>query len=251
MRNGLRVQLALVALGLVLAIGRTPALSVEELVAKHIAARGGLDALRAVKSLRLTGRLIFVGAGYQLAYTEVLKRPGLVRLEYSTQGLTGVQAWNGTDGWQIAPFQGRKDPERTSRDDNKGIIDDADLDGPLVDAAAKGSTLTYLGTEDVDGTDAHKIKVAGKDGDTLTVFLDPDYFLTIRTRYQHTVRGADTQSETDFGNYEKVNGVLIPYSYEVGSPNAPRSQKIVLDKVEMNVPVDDALFAFPAAPHQE
>ncbi len=59
--------------------------------------------------------------------------------------------------------------------------------------AAKGSTLTYLGTEDVDGTDAHKIKVAQKDGDTLTVFLDPDYFLTIRTRYQHTVRGADTQ----------------------------------------------------------
>jgi hypothetical protein len=243
--------LAALVLTIAAAGSRTPALSIDELVAKHIEARGGLQALRAVQTLRLTGRVIFEGSGFELAYREVLKRPGLARVEYSTQGLTGVQAWNGKEGWQIAPFQGRKDPERTSRDDNKGLIDDADLDGPLVDAASKGSTLTYLGTEDVDGTDAHKIKVTQPDGDTLTVFLDPDYFLTIRTRYEHKVRGAETVNETDFGNYEKVGGVLVPFSSESGPPGAPRSQKLVLDKAEVNVPADDASFSFPASTSRE
>ena len=243
--------LAFVVLGVAIAGSRPPALSLDELVAKHVAARGGLEALRAVQTLRLTGRLIFEGSGFKLAYREVLKRPGLARVEYSTQGLTGVQAWNGKEGWQIAPFQGRKDPERTSRDDNKGLIDDADLDGPLVDTAATGSTLTYLGTEDIDGTDAHKIKVTQADGDTATVYLDPDYFLTIRTRYEHKVRGAETVIETDVGNYEKIGGVLIPFSSESGPPGAPRSQKLVLDKAEVNVPADDAAFSFPAGKGKE
>ena len=78
-----------------IAVRRTPARSLDELVAKHVAARGGLEALRAVQTLRVTGRLIFEGSGFELAYREVLKRPGLARVEYSTQGLTGVQAWDG------------------------------------------------------------------------------------------------------------------------------------------------------------
>ena len=244
----MRTRFALAVVWVVLLAASLPALSLEELVARHVEARGGLEKLRGIQTLRLTGKLVFAGGGFELAYSELIKRPGLVRAEYTAQGLTAVQAWDGKEGWQIAPFQGRKDPERQSRDDSKGLIDDADIDGPLVNASEKGSTLEYLGTEDVDGTEAHKIKVAQRDGDTLTVFLDPDYFLIIRVRYQHTVRGAETQTEADFGNYERVNGVAIPFSYEIGAPGAPRSQKIVVEKAEINVPADSGLFAFPAAP---
>jgi hypothetical protein len=236
------MSLAVVAFG-----ARVPALSVNDLVARHLEARGGLDALRAVHTVRLTGRLIFADGGFQMAYQEVVKRPDQVRVEVSAQGLTSIQAWDGTGGWQISPFGGRKDPERTTRDDNKGLIDDADIDGPLIDAEGKGSTLEYLGTEDVDGTDAHKIKVTQKDGDTLTVYLDPDHFLIIRIRYQHSLRGAVTPFETDFGNYEKIGGVFIPFLYESGSPGTARTQRIVLDKAEVNVAADASLFAFPAA----
>lgn len=247
----MRTRLAVAAVWMALWGVSTPALSVDELVARHIEARGGLDKLRAVQSLRLTGKLVFAGGGFELAYSELLKRPGLARAEFSAQGLTAVQAWDGKEGWQISPFQGRKDPERQSRDDSKGLIDDADIDGPLVDAAGKGSTLEYLGTEDVDGTDAHKIKVTERGGDTLTVFLDPDHFLVIRIRYQHTVRGAETQTETDFGNYERVNGIVIPFAYEMGAPGGPRNRKIILDKAEVNVPADASVFAFPAAARQD
>lgn len=240
----MRTRLALVAVGVALCGVTAPALSLEELVARHVEARGGLEKLRAVQSLRLTGRVVMDG-GFELAYSEVIRRPGMVRAEYSAQGLTAVQVWDGQEGWQIMPFQGRKDPERQSRDDSKSLIDDSDLDGPLVDAAAK-ATLEYLGTEDVDGTDAHKIRVRQRDGDTLTVFLDPDYFLTIRVRYQHIVRGAETQTETDFGNYERVNGVAIPFSAESGVPNGSRSQKLIIERAEINAPVEARVFAFPA-----
>jgi hypothetical protein len=244
--RSMHTRLGLVIVGVALCGVAAPALSLEELVARHVEARGGLEKLRAVQSLRLTGKLVFTGGSFELAYSEVIKRPGMVRAEYTAQGLTAVQVWNGKEGWQIAPFQGRKDPERQSRDDSKGLIDDSDIDGPLVDAAAKGSTLEYLGTEDVDGTDAHKIRVSQRDGDTLTVFLDPDYFLTIRIRYQHIVRGAEAQTETDFGTYERVDGIAIPFSYETGTPDGPRNQKVIVEKAEINVPVDSGVFAFGA-----
>ena len=154
----MRTRLALAVVWVVLLAASLPALSLEELVARHVEARGGLEKLRGIQTLRLTGKLVFAGGGFELAYSELIKRPGLVRAEYTAQGLTAVQAWDGKEGWQIAPFQSRKDPERQSRDDSKGLIDDADIDGPLVNASEKGSTLEYLGTEDVDGTEAHKIK---------------------------------------------------------------------------------------------
>jgi hypothetical protein len=230
---------------------RVPAMSLDELVARHVEARGGLEALRAVQTVQLTGRLIIADGAFEYSFKEVLKRPDQVREEFSAQGLTGIQVWDGTGGWQIMPFAGRKDPERTARDDNKGLMDDADFDGPLVNAAAKGATLEYLGTEDVDGTEAHKVKVTQKDGDTLTVFLDPDHFLIIRILYQHTVRGAVTPFETDFGNYERIGGVLIPFLYESGNQGVPRTQRIVIDKAEVNVPADGSLFAFPTGAHKE
>jgi hypothetical protein len=247
MERAMCTRLALAVMLMTVGGASMPALSLDELVARHIEARGGLAKLQAIQSLRMTGKLVFAGGGVELSYTELIKRPGLARAEFSAQGLTAVQAWDGREGWQISPFQGRTDPERQSRDDSKGLIDDADIDGPLVAAPAKGSTLEYLGSEDVDGTDAHKIKVTQRDGDTLTVFLDPDYFLAIRIRYQHMVRGSETQTETDFGNYERVNGVAIPFSYETGPPGEPRTQKIVIDKAEINVPADAKLFAFPSA----
>src|SRR5215470_5471031 len=94
------------------------ALTVDELVAKHVEARGGAAQLRSVQSVRLTGKLVFTGQfGVELRVMELIKRPGQIRQEVSIQGLTAVQAWDGKDGWQISPFQGRKDPERMSLDD--------------------------------------------------------------------------------------------------------------------------------------
>jgi hypothetical protein len=219
--------------------------TLDDLVAKNVEAKGGAQALKSLQSLKLTGKLIVNEGQLQLGYSETKKRPDAVRSEFALQGMTAVQAYDGKDGWRISPFQGRKDPEKMSADDVRPLMEEAEIDGPLVDWKSKGSTLEYLGREDVDGTSAYKIKVVRKNGDVSFVYLDPDHFLEIRILTQRVRHGAQEETETDVGDYEKIGGVFIPFSVEAGHKGDPDKQKVVIEKAEANVPVDDAVFKFP------
>jgi len=222
--------------------------TVDELVSKNIEAKGGADALHALQSLRLSGKLLVNEGQIELAYLQTKERPGELRTEATLQGMTQVEAYDGKEGWKISPFQGRKDPEKMSADDLKPLMEDAEIDGPLVDWKAKGSTVDYLGTEEADGTLAHKLKVVRKNGDVSFVYLDPDHFLEIRVLTGRVKHGAYEEVETDLGDYEKTAGVFVPTSIESGRKGDPDKQKIIIDKVEANVPVDDAIFHFPPTP---
>jgi len=219
--------------------------SLDQLVAKNIEAKGGANALKSLQALKLSGKLIVNQGQIQLAFAETKKRPWQVREDSTIQGMTAVQAYDGKEGWQISPFTGRKEPEKMSADDAKSLLEDAEIDGPLVDWKEKGSTIEYVGREDVDGTSAYKIKVVRKNGDVSFVFLDPDHFLEIRVLTQRVQHGAQQETETDVGDYEKIGGVFIPFSIEAGHKGDPDKQKIVIDKAEANVPVDDSIFKFP------
>ena len=222
--------------------------TVDQLVSKNIEAKGGADALHALQSLRLSGKLLVNEGQIELAYLQTKERPGELRTEATLQGMTQVEAYDGKEGWKISPFQGRKDPEKMSADDLKPLMEDAEIDGPLVDWKAKGNTVDYLGTEEVDGTLAHKLKVVRKNGDVSFVYLDPDHFLEIRVLTGRVKHGAYEEVETDLGDYEKTAGVFVPTSIESGRKGDPDKQKILIDKVEANVPVDEATFHFPPAP---
>jgi hypothetical protein len=220
--------------------------TVDELVAKNIEAKGGATVLNNLQTLRATGKLLVPIQGQiELGYVEIKKRPDEVRTEASLQGMTQIQAYDGKEGWRVSPFFGRKDPERMSADDVKALIEDSEIDGALVDWQKKGSTVEYLGTEDVDGTPAHKLKVVRKNGDISFVYLDPDHFLEIRIVTQRIRHGAHEEVETDLGDYEQAGGVFVPTSIEVGPKGSQDKQVIVVDKVEANVPVDDTIFHFP------
>jgi hypothetical protein len=220
--------------------------TIDELVAKNIEAKGGADALRALKSLRLTGKVLVSQGQIEFRYVETKKRPGEIRTEATLQGMNAIQAYDGKEGWRVSPFQGRKDPEKMSTDDAKSLIEDAEIEGPLFDWKAKGSTVDYLGTEDVEGTLAYKLKIVRKNGDVNFVYLDPDHFLEIRILTQRIEHGAQVEVETDLGDYEKVGGVFIPFSEEAGSKGSSDKQKTIIEKGEANVAVDDAVFRFPA-----
>lgn len=222
-----------------------PEPTLDELVAKNIEAKGGASALKSLQSLKRTGKVIVNQGQVQFEYVETKKRPLQVREDATLQGLTAVQAYDGKEGWQISPFSGRKDPERMSADDVKPLLEDAEMDGPLVDWKEKGSTIEYLGREDVDGTSAYKIKVARKNGDVNFVYLDPDHFLEIRILTQRVQHGAQQETETDVGDYEKISGVFVPFSVEAGRKGDPNKQKIVFEKAEANGSVDDTIFKFP------
>jgi hypothetical protein len=223
------------------------ALTADELVAKNVAAKGGAAALQAVKSLRREGRLVVHGGQFVLHVVETKQRPDSIRTELSVQGLTQIQAYDGQEGWRIDPFGGRKDPERMPADDIKEMLEDANIDGPLVDAAASGARIEYLGTEDIDGTAAHKLKIALKDGGLQYVYLDPDFFLEIRVESQRTVRGVKRISVTDLGDYEKVGGIFWPLSIQAGIKGGGDPAQFEFESAQVNVEIPPGYFSFPPA----
>ena len=236
---------SLVLLMALVAAPAVQAVSVDELLAKNLEARGGAEKVAAIKTLKSEGKMLF-GGQFELALTQYQKAPESIRTEASLQGLTAVQAWDGKDAWQISPFQGRKDPEKMSGDDAKSFADDAPIAGALIGARERGSKIDYLGTEDVDGTGAHKLKVTLKNGDVEYVYLDPDHFLEIRTTAQRSVRGTQVVSVTDFGDYEEVAGVFFPFSMATENKADGSRQQITIEHAEANVPLEDSVFSFPA-----
>ncbi|MEO8926587.1 MAG: hypothetical protein ABI306_05430 [Caulobacteraceae bacterium] len=240
--------LAALALAAALAPGLAAAQSMDEMIAKHIAARGGMAAIQAINTLKMTGKMRPGGFDVELAYDETIARPGSVRIDATLQGLTVVQSYDGTSAWQIQPFQGRKDPEALSADDTKSLQEEADFEGPLIDAKAKGATLESLGNVDVDGAPAWAIRATLKNGDQLTYYLDPDAWLTVRILTRQLVRGAETLTQTDFGDYEKVNGVYFPFEVASGPKGSTQQQRITYDKVVANQAVDPATFERPKTP---
>jgi hypothetical protein len=162
--------------------------------------------------------------------------------------MTAVQAYDGSTGWQIQPFGGRKDPELMGEDDMRDLLIDSDFDGPLVDYKAKGNTVEYLGHDIVDGDDALRLKVTLKNGDILYYYLDPDTFLEIRKETQEFIRGSVRENASDLGSYKAVGGVMYPFSIASGPKNDPTSwQTVTVEKIEVNVPLDASDFALPAS----
>ena len=228
----------------------TPMLSaqtVDEIIAKNVQARGGMDKIKSVQTIRSTGTMT-MGPGMEAPGSLIQKRPDMARLEFTVQGLTAIQAYDGKDAWQIMPFMGKKDPEAMSADDKKDMEENADIDGPLVDYKSKGNKVELLGKDKLEGTDAYKLKVTLKNGDVITMYLDADSFLEIKEEVKRTVRGTEQEVESSLGDYKEVNGLMFPFAMENGIKGSQQKEKLTLSKIELNVPVDDAIFKMPAAP---
>ncbi|HUJ60743.1 MAG TPA: hypothetical protein VLX92_19710 [Kofleriaceae bacterium] len=219
----------------------------DDILARNLAARGGETKLHELKSMRITGHLIFGGDSFSVDtdYAQLSERPNKTRFEATLQGLTQIVAYDGQDGWTVSPFQGRKDAERSSADDARSVAQQAEFDGPLVDWRAKGHKIEYLGTENVDGTQAIKLRVTRKDGDIQYVYLDPDSALEIRITTVHKVRGSEDITETDLGSYQQIGGVWFPFSMESGPPGGTKNLKLTILRAEPNVRVDESWFRMP------
>lgn len=225
-----------------------PQLTLEQVLAKHFEAQGGLAKMKAVKSRRVVAKL--VGAPVEITVTEQAKRPASFREDVLVQGQTQSSAYDGKAGWRVNPFAGyggSKAPEPMTADELASAQDRADMDGALVDWAAKGHTVELAGTESVDGSPAYKLKVTLKSGNREEIYLDADSFLEVKELNTTKVRGQEIKQEVVMGDYKEVDGLMVPFSLEVGMPGSPQRMKVQVQKVELNIPLDDAQFAMPAA----
>jgi len=229
----------------VVAAGVVGAQTVDEIIAKNIQARGGLEKLKGVKSLRTTVK--FSDGSFRAEFRQENKRPGKVREEFIVQGMAQIQAYDGKTGWQISPFSGRRDPDLMSQDDMKSLIVDGDIDGPLVDYKERGHKAELVGHDSMEGTDCFKIKLSMKNGDIRYYYLDTDSYLDLKVEVQTTIRGALQESELYYGDYEQVNGIYYPFAVEQAQKGSSSRQQFSVEKIEQNVDLDDSLFAMPAA----
>jgi len=222
--------------------------SVDSLIAKYIQASGGMARIQALQTVRRTGKFTG-GGGFEAVVVQENKRPNSVREEFSIQGMTGINAYDGRDGWKIEPWNGKRDPEALGEEEMHGILDDADFDGPLVNYQAKGNRVEYQGIEQIEGSDAYKLKVTRPNGDVSFFYLDIEAYVPIRIDTQRMIRGAPQEFETSLGDYKLVAGVFFPFSQESGpkgSSSTDRS-KITYDKIEANVPLENTRFTRPGA----
>jgi hypothetical protein len=241
------IRIAGAAMAAWLLAGSASAQTADELVAKNLAARGGAQALGALKSVAFDGKLIFPG-GFELTYREVRTGAGNLRWDATIQGLTLVQAWDGKGAWRINPFEGRKDAEAMSGDEARAMADAASIPGQLLAARAAGASVAYLGTEELDGTLCHKLKVTQADGDEFVYLIDPDSNLEVKVTETRRIRGTLQVTENELGDYEAVGGVMFPMAIESGAPGSNQRQRLVIASATANPDAPASLFAQPVSP---
>jgi outer membrane lipoprotein-sorting protein len=221
----------------------------DDVIAKYIEAIGGREKLDSVKTIRMTGKMIGMG-GMEIPNTIETKRPNKVRFEFTFQGMTGVRAFDGETGWSIMPFMGKTEPEKMPPDQIKQIDDQADMDGPLVDYKKKGHEVELVGKEDIEGTEAYKLKVTKKGGEVEYHFLDAEYFLPIQTKGKYKMQGTELEYTVVPGDYKEVGGLLYAHSMEQRM-GAMGGTTMTVDKIELNVKLDDNRFTMPEVKKEE
>jgi outer membrane lipoprotein-sorting protein len=218
----------------------------DELIEKNIQAKGGREKIEGIKTLRMTGKMT-LGQGMEAPITMELARPDKMRTEFVVQGMTGVQTYDGKDGWALMPFMGKTDAEPISGKQLEALQEQADFDGLLMDYKAKGHTVELVGKEDLEGSPTYKLKVTKKNGDTGFYWLDAESFLEIKASGKTTVNGQEIEGESYFGYYKEAGGVIFAHSVENKAKGMPGSMTITIDKIEINPDLPADRFGKPQA----
>jgi outer membrane lipoprotein-sorting protein len=218
---------------------------IDEIVASNLSARGGKERIQALQSIRETGT-VTASDGRVARVVREIKRPGLFRLEFSSQGTTSVFAHDGDTGWQVAPLQGQFEPQKmeAGRDAAAGV-DQRDIEGPLVGWREKGRTVELVGREELPGGDTFKLEVTLEDGAVRYDYVDVASRQIVRSDVPRTIRGHAVMLENTFSDFRDVDGLVFPFHIETHVVDRPEILTITVDSIELNPDLEDEQFRFP------
>ncbi|HEU4988950.1 MAG TPA: hypothetical protein VFT41_04140 [Gemmatimonadaceae bacterium] len=218
--------------------------SADSIIALNVAARGGLARLRAVRSQRMVG-VIVLANGARGVDTVELARPGRVRTTVHFREGVLIQAADGSVAWTLNPFAGDTAPHPVTGDAARAIEAGADLDGPLVNHAAKGNRVTYAGVDTADGTPCWALDVVTAAG------LHDRYYVDTVAHLQRKwigIRpaGRDTLVfESYFRHWRRVDGVMIAFRIDSDTRGRRGGQHIQFTSAALDAPIDSARFRLP------
>jgi outer membrane lipoprotein-sorting protein len=241
---GITSRLAALAVGMAVlsapAAAQTP--TADELVAKYLTARGGVDKIKAVNTARIAGTVS--AAGQDLQLTVVSKRPNKMRQEVMVQGQKMIQAFDGTTAWGVNPMTGNPSPQVMEGPQADLIKTQALFDGPLVGYKERGDTLEVIGPATVEGSKAWNLKLTRKDGKSMNILLDAESGLERQWTATMEQGGMTMEVQTLMSDYQTIDGLQVAKTMRtmIGGQQAA---SLTFTSVEFNVPVDDAEFVMP------
>jgi hypothetical protein len=217
----------------------------DDIINKYIDAIGGMSKIDSIQTVKVTGKSGF--GPMEFPFTMTYKLPSSVLMEVTMQGLTMKRAYDGTAGWKIVPFQGQKDPEKMNEEEIKDMKEEADFTGQLVNYKSKGDSVEFLGKEDMEGSDTYKLKVTNKDGDVTYYYLDTASYLILKTSMKQKINEKEIDMDTYYGDYKTIDGYTMAFAMETKADMGPmgHTQKVTIESVEFNIPVDDSIFKMP------
>ncbi len=222
--------------------------TVDEIVSHYVEARGGLDKIKAIKSERVTGTISF-GPDADGPFFVERERPLKMHMEITLNGQTLIRTYDGKSaGWVYNPFTPNPSVQPMTEADLRGIFDEADFDGPFVDYKEKGNQLEFVGKEEVLGQSAYKLKVANKLGDVSFFYFDASTSLLLKWEGVRKIEDKNVPWESFFHDYREVAGLKYPFLIESDAPGTNQTQRITAEKIEVNIPIEDAHFAEPKPP---
>jgi outer membrane lipoprotein-sorting protein len=229
------------ALALALLPAAAGALTVDEVVDRHVAAHGGLDRWRAVKSMVITGTQVLFSDAKPFTLTRA--RPNLYRFDHEMLGHKMVFAYDGEKSWWVFPLMEVPEPAAAAEPQATHTRREAEFESVLIDHQAKGHKVELLGQEEVDGQPALKLKVTLKDGSEETWYLDPKTFLEVARVNKTVDLTQEAQQWTYFSDFRTVEGLVIPHRLD--REYSIRHAALVIEKVQVNPTVDPGLFKMP------
>lgn len=230
-------------------VEQLPLLPLEQILDNYYDAIGGEEAWLAVRSLKMTGRMM-MGPGMEVPVSVFVQRPDKQRVEFTFQGMTGIQAIDGEQAWEVMPFLGKMEPATMPAEQADQMRDHLDIEGPLVGWASKGHLLELLGPGSAQGTDAYLIKVTLVSGKEQTYYLDGDSFVPFLMESTSTLQGVEVEIETVFSDYKDVGDLVVPHSIEIRPKGQPGGQTIIVETVEPGADVSGVQFSLPVTTSQ-
>jgi hypothetical protein len=225
-------------LGVALAGPRLFAQTVDEIVTRNLAARGGTDKIKAIDSLKMTSHIKIQAMTATL--TLYAKRPNLSRQEVNIAGATVIAAFDGTNAWGVNPMTGQTTPQVLNGQAADQVRQQAAFDPPLLDYRAKGTRVELVGNEPAGPRNLIHLRVTDKSGVVTQCYLDAQTALEVKV----VADGPTGPVETAFADYRDVNGVKMPFSIKTTAGGVVAADMTV-DAIEFNVPMVATLFTMP------
>ncbi len=217
------------------------AATLEEVIEKHIEARGGRENWDKISTLRITGD--YTAFSKVEPFTLTRARDSNYLLDTKMNGRVVTIGYDGAVTWWDNHWF-KEGAQRMTGIDSEVAKGDAHFINPLWNYEELGMKAEYLGETEYEGVPALGIKLTRPDGAEETWYLDPETYL----EYARTAPGSDfgrpLPQRTFFDDFRELQGVKIPYLVETQWYTRDRVMNVA--KVEVNADIDPGIFSMPA-----